>query len=436
MERDEWDNPVAPASRSSRDGTSRGMARPVARSGGRPPMRPFARRWLPAGAAAAVLVAAVAASTSSGAGGNSGDATPKATSPATVVDDTFDPGVDDLPVTQPPAVIVTTPAKEKTRLTRTLRVGSKGPQVSALQNRLHEMGFWPTPDGKPTGQFGPLTRMAVWAYEKLVLGTPSTKVKGVVTNAIWQEMQNDTTIRPRRPNSTPTHLEIYLDLQVAIVFQGQTPAFISHISSGKLNPDGTPATYHETEVIDTNDNGDALAAPIVRYVVGVSKTPIGVFKVSRKIAGHRKSRLGGMLNPVYFNGGIAIHGGFNVPIAPASHGCVRVPNAISQIPNSLLNVGDRVYVFNGIKPPEKATPFEKAMAYDRADPAMNSTVPPTTRAPKPPTTTKPPAPKPPVSTTKPRATTTTTKPRPTTTTKPRSTSTSKPPTTTAPPAGT
>ena len=382
----------------------------------RPSPNAAMRRWVPAGVAAAVLVAVVAVSASSGADNNT-NAFAGTTPPPTVLATGSEP----LPTDAPP-VIVTEPAVNKTKLKATLKTGSTGAPVKALQQRLLDLGFWPTPDGVPTGTFGPLTKMAVWAYEKLVLATPSTKVRGVVTNAMWQGMQDDILIRPRRPETTsPAHLEIYLDMQVAIIFQGTTPKFISHISSGKLDSDGKPAEFHETIKIDTDDAGNALAEPKLKYIVGYSKTPIGVFQVSRKIEGKRVSRLGGMLNPVYFNQGIAIHGGYDVPRTPASHGCVRVPNAISHVSNDLLNKGDFVYVFNGVKEPENATARERAMLFDRPDPDA-----PTTTTTEKPTTTS----------TKPAKTTTSTKPGKTTSTTDKPTSTTKPPrttTTTRPP---
>ena len=54
-------------------------------------------------------------------------------------------------------------------------------------------------------------------------------------------------------------------------------------------------------------------------------TPTGRFRVYRKIPGWRKSPLGLMYYPVYFVGGVAIHGSPSVPRRPASHGCIRIP---------------------------------------------------------------------------------------------------------------
>jgi hypothetical protein len=59
-----------------------------------------------------------------------------------------------------------------------------------------------------------------------------------------------------------------------------------------------------------------------------------------------------MYNPVYFNYGIAVHGMTNVPVYPASHGCVRMPMHIAQNFPSMVKSGDMVYVFDGVKEPE------------------------------------------------------------------------------------
>lgn len=54
-------------------------------------------------------------------------------------------------------------------------------------------------------------------------------------------------------------------------------------------------------------------------------TPIGRFRVIRKIAGMRKSPLGELYYPLYFYDGVAIHGNPAVPTFPNSHGCIRLP---------------------------------------------------------------------------------------------------------------
>ena len=84
----------------------------------------------------------------------------------------------------------------------------------------------------------------------------------------------------------------------------------------------------------------------------MSTTPGGVFRFYRGRRAIRQSALGGMWNPVYFNYGIAIHGALNVPLQPASHGCIRIPLAISETFQQLVGDGDQVYVFDGKREPE------------------------------------------------------------------------------------
>jgi hypothetical protein len=52
-----------------------------------------------------------------------------------------------------------------------------------------------------------------------------------------------------------------------------------------------------------------------------------------------------MFNPVYFNYGIAVHGAKNVPLQPASHGCIRIHMELSKTFPSLVKNGNRVYVW-------------------------------------------------------------------------------------------
>lgn len=88
-----------------------------------------------------------------------------------------------------------------------------------------------------------------------------------------------------------------------------------------------------------------------RYCVNrrcaIAVTPRGSFRVCRKIAGAHISRLGKLLNPVYFdcNGGFAIHGSSSVPNHPASHGCVRITNAESRAFYYWADIGTPVSVY-------------------------------------------------------------------------------------------
>ncbi len=310
-----------------------------------------------------------------------------------------------------PVVVATDPGVVKTDLTQTLGFGNAGKQVKAVQQRLKELGFDP---GPADGSFGEGTRAAVWAFEKLTSDVQYNKVTGKVTNEMWQMMQDDLTFQPRRQTSG-THVEIYLPRQVLIVFKDNAPILITHISSGELNADGTAKTWCETLKYDTDDNGNLLEEPITKAMCAEAKTPGGVFRFTRRVAGNRVGPLGGMWNPVYFNYGIAVHGADNVPKDPASHGCIRIPHFIADYFPDLVKNRDLVYVWgwNG-KEPENNSRNDSLPSFNRPDPSAttttsststtSTTTPATTTTVKSTTTTA----KPPATTTTVKATTTTT----------------------------
>lgn len=95
-----------------------------------------------------------------------------------------------------------------------LQSGMREPKVERLQRRMVELAFDP---GPVDGQFGEATMRAVWAFEKLVLGTPRSDVTGVVKPESWRRMNDSFVVGPRR---TPggTHVEVYLPEQVAALF--------------------------------------------------------------------------------------------------------------------------------------------------------------------------------------------------------------------------
>ncbi len=302
-----------------------------------------------------------------------------------------------------PLVVVTDPGVVKTQLTKNLGFGSAGEKVKALQQRLKELGFDP---GPADGSFGNGTRQAVWAFEKLTSDIAYDQVTGVVTNDMWQMMQDDLAFQPLRQGAG-THVEIYLPRQVLIVFKDNKPELITHISSGELNADGTPKTWCETLTYDTDDNGAPLEEKITKAMCAEAKTPGGVFRFTRRYEGNRVGPLGGMWNPVYFNYGIAVHGAKNVPDTPASHGCIRIPMFIADYFPDLVKNRDLVYVwgFNG-KEPENNTKNDSLPSFNRADPNATTTTSSTTT-----TSTTTPA-----TTTTVKSTTTTAKPPSTTTT--------------------
>ena len=66
-------------------------------------------------------------------------------------------------------------------------MGDSGDDVAQVQQRLTDLGFWP---GPVDGVYGDETIKSVWAYEKLVLGTPSDAPTGQVTPEMWDAMQD------------------------------------------------------------------------------------------------------------------------------------------------------------------------------------------------------------------------------------------------------
>jgi peptidoglycan hydrolase-like protein with peptidoglycan-binding domain len=334
-------------------------------------------RVLPAVAAAALLGIVVVAGLAGRITG--GDETPAATTtPAPVA-------IPPAPTTTAAATTTTaTPATAPPRsvLTHTLANGSYGAEVQMVQQRLKDLGFEP---GPIDGQFGALTRAAVWAFEKLVLGTPSDQPTGRVTDAMWQRMQEPIAIRPRRPNAkTGSHTEVYLPEQVVAFFVDDRPVLISHMSSG------TGEQWCDEVTISPGEIGNETGTePLQRGECGISDTPGGVYRYYRRVVGVRESGLGGMWNPVYFNYGIAIHGALNVPLHPASHGCIRIPLPISETFQQYIGDRDQVFVFDGKKDPEAYG--AQVPRFNWLDPAYTTTTttPPTTAP-----TTTPPSPPP------------------------------------------
>jgi lipoprotein-anchoring transpeptidase ErfK/SrfK len=82
------------------------------------------------------------------------------------------------------------------------------------------------------------------------------------------------------------------------------------------------------------------------------KTPAGSFSVGRKgsascVSSKFPIGKGGAPMPhcMFFKGGYAIHGSYNVPNHNASHGCIRVkPSAAAWLSSSFINIGTKVIV--------------------------------------------------------------------------------------------
>lgn len=199
-----------------------------------------------------------------------------------------------------------------------IQAGSQGVRTRAIQQALKDQRYDP---GEVDGRFGRQVVMAVWAFQALH-GLPKD---GIVTPELEQLILSKPAQPMLRPELGPTHTEVDLTRQVMLVWRDGAPTLITHVSSGSEVP--------YCEDTDQGRNcGDAV-------------TPLGVYRYQRRIDGWRNAPLGRLYKPVYFNGGIAVHGAPSVPDRPASHGCVRTPMHIAEYFPSLVADGDTIEVF-------------------------------------------------------------------------------------------
>lgn len=167
--------------------------------------------------------------------------------------------------------------------------------VEGVQTQLSELGYY---GAGIDGAEGPGTISAIMAFQK-VHGLVADGVVGPATLAAIADP-----VTPSLQGGEADRIEVDLDQQVLYFVQGGELERILPISSG----DG--ASY------ETADGGTAQ-----------SLTPVGDYRIERRIRGERNAELGTLYDPLYFHQGWAIHGSNSVPAYPASHGCIRVTRA-------------------------------------------------------------------------------------------------------------
>lgn len=211
-----------------------------------------------------------------------------------------------------------------------LGIGARGAAVQTLEAKLAELRYQVGPvDGVLDGE----TVHGVVAFQK-VHGLPRT---GRATDDILARVMAAGIPGALMPGGGANRVEIDLKRQVLFLYKGG-------------------ALYR---TLDTSTGSGK------RYCVdgacATAVTPGGSFRVTRRINGWRTSRLGRLYNPLYFNGGIAIHGSPSVPAYPASHGCVRITMvAAGWFPGQVPN-GTPVYVIGGAR---AAVPFNEPAPTD------------------------------------------------------------------------
>jgi len=198
---------------------------------------------------------------------------------------------------------------------RNLRQGDSGGDVASLERRLAAQK---ADVGRIDGVFDRELTHAVITFQKSQ-GLARTGVYDRPTSA---RLAAPVAVRLRFPSSGRA-VEIDLRKQVLYLSEGGVLRRMVDISSGNNQP-------YESEGVTYK-----------------AFTPLGRFRVERKIDGVRISRLGELYRPAYFYRGWAIHGSPSVPTYPASHGCIRVINPVQDRLFGLLTVGTPVTVYSG-----------------------------------------------------------------------------------------
>ena len=262
---------------------------------------------------ARLLVAVIVAALGLGACGGDAKPAPGSAAPATSLAP---------PSTHEPTTTTTAPAKRprkvapaKPKAPRILRAGMEGHDVAVVQRRLAGLGYEVT---SADGNLGEATRHAVVAFQK-VNGLDRDGAVGLKTRKALD--------RPRVPKPRSgahgMHLEVDITHQVVMV-----------VRDGKV-----------AEILDSSTASGRTYVSPKTHELRVAHTPIGSFKVQRKLNGWRKSDLGLLWRPAYFTGGFAVHGSLSVPPFPASHGCVRLTMASMDRLYPHLPVGTPVLVY-------------------------------------------------------------------------------------------
>jgi Putative peptidoglycan binding domain/L,D-transpeptidase catalytic domain len=237
--------------------------------------------------------------------------------PTTAAPTTADPPTTETTVTTAApttaAPTTTKPKPKRPAEPARLRSGADGPAVKALQRRLAELGYQVH---EADGEFGPETHHAVVAFQK-VNRIGRDGVVGPVTRKALE--------RPRvpRPRSRKAGFHVEADLTVQAVYL---------VKDGKIR-----------EILDASSASGQTYT--VRGDVRLAVTPLGDFRIQRKIDAWRKSDLGLLYRPAYFTGGYALHGAPSVPPFPASHGCIRITTAAMDRLFDRLPVGTPMLVY-------------------------------------------------------------------------------------------
>ncbi len=200
--------------------------------------------------------------------------------------------------------------------TRILQLGMSGSAVKTLQQRLAALKYYP---GSIDGRFGTNTLEAVWAFQE-VQGLPG---QDSVSSAMQWALAHPHAPKVLDRRAGGNRIEVNLAREVLVLYRNNQVELISHVSSG---------------------GGYYYCSP--GGGCGYAITPTGNFSTIVFMPGWITVPLGEMYNSVFFIGtAFAIHGDTYVPLAPVSHGCIRIPMDIAAFFHKLVKVpGEPVIV--------------------------------------------------------------------------------------------
>ena len=195
-----------------------------------------------------------------------------------------------------------------------LSTGARGAAVAALEARLDALRY---EVGAVNDVYDQNTAYGVMAFQK-VNGMART---GRATDDVIAALATAEAPAPLVPTGGADRVEIDIPRQVLFLYKAGALMKVLTISSGNRQR--------------------FCSEGYCRRAV----TPGGSFEIYRQGRGWEYGSLGGLYNPAYFNGGIAIHGSRSVPAQPASHGCIRIPMAAAEWFPSQVHIGMAVHVF-------------------------------------------------------------------------------------------
>lgn len=196
--------------------------------------------------------------------------------------------------------------------------------INEAQQRLIDLGYW---IGEADGKWGEASRHGLIAFQKV----ERRKRTGRLTPDELQALR--AAARPAPGERGFVHVEV--DLQRQVLFMVDAEGTVS-----KILP------------VSTGNRKEFTSEGWTRTAV----TPLGRFRVYRKIEGWRKSPLGLLYYPSYIVGGIAIHGNPSVPTEPASHGCIRIPMFAAEEFSKMTPIDTQVIVYDGSLPAPQSPP--------------------------------------------------------------------------------